>query len=49
MGEANCYGHPAAEITDALDRSGAATFRTDLQGDVSCKFEDDPVTVSTLR
>ena len=49
VGEANRYGHPAAEITDALDRSGAATFRTDLQGDVSCKFEDDSVTVSTLR
>lgn len=49
VGEGNRYGHPAAEITDALDRSGAATFRTDLQGDVSCKFEDDSVTVTTLR
>lgn len=49
VGEGNRYGHPAAEIIELLKEQGAAIYRTDLQGDVSCKFTDDSIEVSTLR
>ena len=49
VGEGNRYGHPAPEIVSLLEQEGAAVFRTDLQGDVSCKFSGDSITVGTLR
>ena len=49
VGEGNRYGHPAAETIALLEEQGAAIYRTDLQGDVSCRFTDDSIKVSTLR
>lgn len=49
VGENNRYGHPAAEITGMLAQQGVAAFRTDQAGDVSCRFADGSIEVSTLR
>jgi len=34
VGRDNDYGHPAASVVEALERSGAAVRRTDLEGDL---------------
>lgn len=48
-GENNRYGHPAPETIGLLEAAGASVFRTDLQGDVSCKLGPDRIEVRTLR
>lgn len=34
VGKGNDFGHPSAEVLDALQAHGARTFRTDVHGDV---------------
>ena len=45
----NRYGHPAQDTLDRLEAAGARVFRTDEQGDVSCKLTADRIEVDTLR
>ncbi|MEG2210910.1 MAG: DNA internalization-related competence protein ComEC/Rec2 [Raoultibacter sp.] len=49
VGQANRYGHPAAETLDALRASGARVFRTDEQGEVVCRLFFDRIEVEALR
>ncbi|HIT45892.1 MAG TPA: ComEC/Rec2 family competence protein [Candidatus Aphodovivens excrementavium] len=49
VGERNRYGHPAPEIVSFLEDSGTRVMRTDTDGDVSCKFDNDDIVVETLR
>ena len=49
VGANNRYGHPAPETIACLESAGAEVFRTDEQGDVSCKLEPDRLRVTTLR
>lgn len=44
-GEDNRYGHPSKEALSEFEESGARVFRTDTQGDVTCRFEGDRVSV----
>ncbi len=48
-GANNRYGHPTDETLARLDAAGARIYRTDEQGDVSCKLADDRIDVRTLR
>ena len=48
-GANNRYGHPTDETLARLDATGARIYRTDEQGDVSCKLADDRIDVRTLR
>ena len=48
-GARNRYGHPAQDTLDRLEAAGARVFRTDEQGDVSCKLTADRIEVETLR
>lgn len=49
VGEGNRYGHPSPETLGALDDVGARVFRTDLMGDVSCRFSEEGIEVFTQR
>lgn len=49
VGEGNRYGHPSPEVVSLLQEQGCLVFRTDLQGDVSCKIELEGIRVSTQR
>ena len=44
-GANNRYGHPSPEALEEFDRAGMRVFRTDEQGDVTCRFEGDEVEV----
>mgnify|MGYP000270170979 CR=1 FL=1 len=46
-GARNRYGHPAQDTLDRLEAAGARVFRTDEQGDVSCKLTADRIEVET--
>lgn len=48
-GAGNRYGHPTQETLDRLNAAGSAVYRTDEQGDVSCKLTGDRIEVATLR
>ena len=48
-GAGNRYGHPTQETLDRLSAVGSAIYRTDEQGDVSCKLTGDRIEVATLR
>lgn len=48
-GKGNRYGHPSKEALAEFEESGAQVFRTDTQGDVACRFEDDRVSVFAQR
>lgn len=48
-GAGNRYGHPTQETLDRLSAVGSAVYRTDVQGDVSCKLTGDRIEVATLR
>ncbi len=45
VGESNRYGHPSAEALEEFARGGMDVFRTDEQGDVTCRFEGDAIEV----
>lgn len=49
VGAGNSYGHPDEGVVEALTRSGSAVFRTDLDGAVTCEFEDSGLTVRCER
>ena len=42
-------GETAQDTLDRLEAAGARVFRTDEQGDVSCKLTADRIEVDTLR
>ncbi|MCS7066851.1 MAG: hypothetical protein NZL85_11350, partial [Fimbriimonadales bacterium] len=45
----NLYGHPHKEALQALQKAGAAIYRTDLQGDITLRIQGDRVQVFTAR
>ena len=45
-GMGNRYGHPAPETVNTLESVGAALFRTDLNGCITCKLTPERITVS---
>ena len=49
VGANNRYGHPSQETLERLESQGAHVFRSDEQGDVSCKIEGTSISVTTLR
>jgi beta-lactamase superfamily II metal-dependent hydrolase len=48
-GAGNEYGHPARVTLDRLSRTGAAVYRTDLDGDVTVETDGTSVRVRTAR
>lgn len=48
-GANNRYGHPSAEALAEFEGAGARVFRTDEQGDVTCRFEGGSIAFSTQR
>ena len=49
VGEGNRYGHPNVEVLNALNSSGTRIFKTDEQGDVSCKIGRNAIRFDTQR
>lgn len=49
VGEGNRYGHPTQKILDMLEGVGCRVFRSDLDGQVTCRFSCDSIEVSALR
>ena len=47
VGENNQYGHPTSEALTALEEVGAEVFRTDLAGDITCRFSAEGIEVFT--
>lgn len=45
-GEDNPYGHPTEEALSLLEGVGAAVFRTDEDGAVTCRFSAEAITVT---
>lgn len=45
VGEGNRYGHPSSEAIEAFESAGARVFRTDLMGDVACRFSESGIEV----
>lgn len=43
VGEDNSFGHPRAEVLDALARAGVAVWRTDRHGDITIPAGGTPV------
>ena len=48
-GANNRYGHPHKEVIAALTEAGSMIYRTDDQGDVSCKIKADTLLITTQR
>ena len=46
-GAGNSYGHPSAEILSRLRDIGAAVYRTDLQGTITCVSDGSTLSFST--
>jgi competence protein ComEC len=44
-GRDNRYGHPSADTLEVLDQAGVTVYRTDLNGDVTMRFEDKSILV----
>ncbi|WP_251230681.1 ComEC/Rec2 family competence protein [Adlercreutzia aquisgranensis] len=44
-GDNNRYGHPSAEALALLEEAGSEVFRTDVHGDVACRFDSDGMEV----
>ncbi|MDO4183102.1 MAG: ComEC/Rec2 family competence protein [Coriobacteriia bacterium] len=49
VGANNRYGHPAETTLSSLTQAGAAVFRTDECGDITCTFECGLISVSTQK
>lgn len=49
VGAGNGYGHPAPEILDALEASGADVWRTDLGGELTVTFDGPTPVVGSAR
>jgi competence protein ComEC len=48
-GAGNDYGHPAPQTLERLARSGAAVYRTDLDGDVTIETDGISILVNAAR
>ncbi|MDO5042114.1 MAG: DNA internalization-related competence protein ComEC/Rec2 [Slackia sp.] len=48
-GANNRYGHPSEEALEEFALGGMEVFRTDEQGDVTCRFAGDEIVISTQR
>ncbi len=49
VGEGNRYGHPSPETLILLNRYGVQTYRSDLDGDVTCILTPNSLTVRASR
>lgn len=49
VGARNRYGHPTREALEALASIGCEVWRTDEDGDVSCRFTRDGIEASGMR
>lgn len=49
VGKDNSYGHPTDEVLSRLKDAEVTTFRTDLQGDISCVSDGKTVTFTVSR
>ena len=49
VGAGNRSGHPHAEKLALLSEAGSSVYRTDLDGDVTCRLRPSGVAVSTLQ
>jgi len=49
VGEGNTFGHPRAEVLAALDAAGAATWRTDRDGDITLVEDGGTLLAQTHR
>ena len=47
VGEYNRYGHPNEEIIGILEDAEVSVFRSDIEGDVSCKIRGETMMVTT--
>lgn len=47
--EGNSYGHPDQSVLDAIAVAGATAYSTAANGDVTCTFDGEDVTVETER
>ena len=47
--EGNSYGHPDQSVLDAVTAAGATAYSTAANGDVTCTFDGEDVTVETER
>ena len=49
VGKDNSYGHPTEEVLSRLRDAEVTTFRTDMQGDISCVSDGKTVEFSVAR
>lgn len=49
VGKDNSYGHPADEVLSRLRDAEVTTFRTDMQGDISCVSDGKTVEFTVSR
>lgn len=49
VGKGNSYGHPAEAVLSRLRDAEVTTFRTDMQGDITCTSDGKKVTFSVSR
>lgn len=49
VGSKNRYGHPTSEALNRLKKAKVNIYRTDLQGDITCTFDGNKVTISTQK
>ena len=49
VGADNTYGHPTENVLSRLRDAGVKTYRTDLQGDISCISDGKTVSFSTKK
>lgn len=49
VGSDNTYGHPTENVLSRLRDAGVKTYRTDLQGDISCTSDGRTVSFSTKK
>ena len=49
VGKDNSYGHPTDEVLSRLRDAEVTTFRTDMQGDISCVSDGKTVEITVSR
>ena len=49
VGKGNSYGHPTEAVLSRLRDAEVTTFRTDMQGDITCTSDGKKVTFSVSR
>ena len=48
VGERNRYGHPHPTTLSLLEECNSQVYRSDVHGDVVCKFEPEKIVISTM-